>query len=363
MTEKRQNFKDLYPTLITREKKVLKYGISINIDLNNFDFEKENFSKNKIQTKIKSREFSLKEEKIKNQNVLFKNKLDELHFSNLKKELTLTIPKNKIVVDPIRIDNNIQSDNSLQQISIKVGEGSEVTIIDVLEDKTKSKGLNTKFVNIHVSKNSKVHYVHIQKINMNKLHYSRKIGVAQKNSEINWYDFLLGGKTSVSDVTTFLQGVGSKVNTQSIFFATKDQQFDMLGQAIHEAKETLSKVSGKGVVKNNSKALYRGNIFMKKNAPKSEGGQKGEILILDNQAEADAIPQLLIDNNDVKCSHAVAIGRIDREKLFYLMTRGVTEEEAKNEVVKGFFETAIKNINAESIAQEMRTEINRKLIK
>ena len=98
---------------------------------------------------------------------------------------------------------------------------------------------------------------------------------------------------------------------------------------MHNAKNTTSKIITKGVLNNKSKALSRSLVKIKENAPKSNGYEKQEALLLSENAEADAIPYLEIDNNDVKCSHSSAVGQIDKDVLFYMMSRGLNESEAK----------------------------------
>lgn len=367
----RQNTKDIMYRF-ERKKTILKYGLSINIDLKDFkldnvNLDSDNLSVNvKTDTKVNVRELSdISNDKQFKENRFYppqETEFDIFHFSNLKNGLVITIPKNTKLSSPLQINTKLLSENSIHHIMIIAEENSEATIIDQIHDGTELKGYNSKFVDVIAKKGSKIEYYHTQNISKKKVHYSRKTAITESNAEINWHDFSIGSLITISDLTTILNGEMSRSRIQSILFSSDDQQFDILGQAIHRTRNTFSKVEARGAIKGSSKTLYKGNVHIEEKAFDSEGFQRADLIILDNHSEADAIPQLLIDNNEVKCSHAVAIGRIDEEKLFYLMSRGITELEAKHEIVKGFFESAIKGIKIDSVSDGLRSDIQEKML-
>ena len=109
------------------------------------------------------------------------------------------------------------------------------------------------------------------------------------------------------------------------------------------------------------KCLYRGLVKINRNAFGSNGYQKEDTLLLSEEAAADSIPNLEIDNNDVKCTHGASIGRIDREKLFYMKSRGLNEEQATREYVKGFFEPLIQRIQIKDLRDNMHKMIEERM--
>ena len=113
--------------------------------------------------------------------------------------------------------------------------------------------------------------------------------------------------------------------------------FFVYTSSIHNAPNTFSNIITKGVLNHKSKALSRGLVKIQKNAAGSNGYEKQDTLLLTDTAEADAIPNLEIDNNEVKCSHGSTIGQLDAEKMFYLMSRGLNEEMAMQKIVEGYF--------------------------
>ncbi|MFH1770413.1 MAG: Fe-S cluster assembly protein SufD [archaeon] len=359
----RQNTQDIKHRFIEQQNKtILKYGLTTNINLEDFSFKKIDLNDDRIDCRINTEKIM----KVNNLDINFEekeNRFDEFHLINIKKGITITIPSNKKFENPIKLENTVLTNNSIQHITIILNENSEVTLIDLLQDKTNGYGYCSRFVEIIAKKNSKINFFQIQKLNNKKIHYSKKTTTTETNAEVNWNEFILGSKIALSSTSTKLEGKLSRTKIKSLFFSNKNQQFDIMAEAIHRGKQTVSELIARGVVKNDSKALFRGNIHIGENADKSEGGQSLSILLLDKNSEADTIPQLLIDNEDVKCSHAVAIGRADEEKMFYLMSRGLSEKEAQNQIINGFFETTIKDINNKQIADDLRKEIRVKMKK
>ncbi len=116
----------------------------------------------------------------------------------------------------------------------------------------------------------------------------------------------------------------------------------------------------RGVLDGNAKADYRGMITIESCAPNSAGYQKEDTLLLSESARMDAVPMLEIRNKDVKCSHGTSIGQVDRDKLFYMMSRGLDEETAKKIIVSAFFDPVLKHIEDEGIRQYIMSIVSKK---
>jgi Fe-S cluster assembly scaffold protein SufB len=382
----RQNTKDIIAKVIKRKEnfKTLKYGLVSKITLEqNFEeisFEKDSFDISFDVEKDQQKSITIEKtsfEDFKN-NKEFKNLkleksyLQEFHEEKNKDFFKIKIQKNNYQ-KPIILKNKIKTFFSAQSIIIEIEEDTTATIIDLLDktpeikdellktnNKTK-KAYLSRNIFVILGKNSKIDYYQIQDINNDWNCYNKKIAIAKENTEINWQTLDLGGKTVISETTTILKEERSKTNIENVSFSNKDQEYDILGEAIHKNKQTKSNLKAKSAINNNSKTLYRGNVFIGQEATESEGYQKAELVMLDEESIADGIPQLLIDNNDVKCSHAVAVGRLDEEKIFYLMSRGLDEFEAKKELIKGFFENFIRTIKLEEIKTKLEIEIEEKM--
>ena len=165
-----------------------------------------------------------------------------------------------------------------------------------------------------------------------------------------------------SDTVVKLKGKGSSSTIHALFLGNNVQRFDLNAAAIHQAEHTRSTIIAKGVVKDRAKALFKGLIDIKEHAKYSEGSQKEDALLLSNSAEADAIPKLLVANNDVKCSHSASIGQVDKERLFYMMSRGLVEQKAKHMIVEGFFSDLLELLPDEELKNQLKEIVHTQII-
>ncbi|MFH1174741.1 MAG: SufD family Fe-S cluster assembly protein [archaeon] len=189
------------------------------------------------------------------------------------------------------------------------------------------------------------------------LFYAEQESRLEERAVLGWTDIVLSGSTVISETTTTLAGNSARAEQHACFLA-KDAQYDIASTVIHERADTKSNVAIKGVCFSGS-ALFRGLIKILPAATGSDGYQKSDILLLSQQAKANVIPTLEIQNADVKCSHGATIAPHNPEKLFYLMSRGLSKSEALQLLLTGFFEPltqtfpeSIKNLLQERVARE-----------
>ena len=155
---------------------------------------------------------------------------------------------------------------------------------------------------------------------------------------------------------TFLDGENAESCSQGILFGDNEQCFDVSTETIHTASRTKCNMMTKVVLNDNAKAVYRGLVRVNPKAVKCEGYQKNDTILLSENAEADAVPNLEIENNDVKCSHGATISQIDEMKLFYMMSRGIDEKSAKKQIVEGFFDPILANIENDKIKDDIKNK-------
>ena len=179
---------------------------------------------------------------------------------------------------------------------------------------------------------------------------------------MNWLDCCLGSRYTRADIITRLSGRGSSTNNYGLFFGTGSQQFDLNVGTIHAERNTVCDMMTKGALNDRAKAVYTGLVKINANAANSNGYQKEDTLLLSPDAEADSIPQLEIDNNEVKCTHGATVGQVDKEKLFYLMSRGIPANESKKILVEGFFEPMIQKIAVENVQNKLREIVAERVV-
>ena len=145
------------------------------------------------------------------------------------------------------------------------------------------------------------------------------------------------------------------------YFADGNQHLDHDTQQNHLAENTTSDLLFKGALRDNSRSVWQGMIYVAPGAQKTDGYQANRNLVLSNSARADAIPGLEILADEVRCTHAATIGQLEDEHIFYLMTRGLSYEEAKKLVVDGFFDPVMQRIPFEGVRKRLKKAISNKM--
>lgn len=262
------------------------------------------------------------------------------------KETEITIPENNSAQKTIEINTEFNNTNS-ESIIIIAQPNSKATIIETTTNKgTSTTRQNTKKINIIAEQGAQINYLNIQNCDSQTNTTTQKKAIAQNNAEINWFECNIGGKNCSSQTTTILKGNNSTTNNNSIFLGTQDQKFEITAESIHEGENTRSEMLTKGALDNNAKAIYKGMLEIKPQASGSSAYQKEDVTLLSPTAEADAVPELKINTNDVKkCTHGASIGQMDEEKLFYMMSRGLQKNDAIKKMLQGFFESILKKTN------------------
>jgi Fe-S cluster assembly protein SufD len=176
---------------------------------------------------------------------------------------------------------------------------------------------------------------------------------AGKDSRVRSVNVTLGGDIVRVEPTMYCRGTGSDARALGLYFATGDQHFEHRVVSRHEAPQSYSNLLYKGAIQDTAHTVFFGNLVVPPGAPGTDAYQTNRNLILNEGARADTIPFLEIETAEVKCSHAGAVGRVDDEQLFYLMSRGVPELEAKHQIVYGFFQEVLDQISFDELRQEL----------
>lgn len=158
----------------------------------------------------------------------------------------------------------------------------------------------------------------------------------EKGAKLTWIDACLAPAFARASFVTRLAGEGAEVAAHGLLIASGRQRVDAWHEIRHEAPRTVSDLRVRALLKDDAKAIVRGLVRVEKDAPGCAGRQREDALLLSPDAEIDAVPNLEIENPDVRCGHAASIGRLDEEKLFYLMSRGLDRAAAERALVEAF---------------------------
>lgn len=217
-----------------------------------------------------------------------------------------------------------------------------------------SDSLHSAVVEIIVKKGARVRYTTIQNWSKNVYNLVTKRAAAYEGATMEWVDGNLGSKLSMKYPSVYLMEPGAKAEILSIAFAGKDQHQDVGGKAVHGAPDTSSTITSKSISKDGGRSTYRGLVKVYKGAKGVKSNVRCDALILDELSRSDTYPYMEIDEERVTIGHEATVSKIGEEQLFYLMSRGISEQEAATMIVNGFIEPIVKEL-----PMEFAVEMNR----
>jgi Fe-S cluster assembly protein SufB len=209
-------------------------------------------------------------------------------------------------------------------------------------------------IEIVVKKGARVRYTTIQNWSNNVYNLVTQRSMVEENGTMEWVDCNLGSKVTMKYPSCYLMGEGAHGEILSMAFAGPGQHQDAGGKVLHFAPNTSSKITSKSISKGGGRASYRGLLKVAKGAQHSRSNVVCDALLLDPKSRSDTYPYIEIDEEDVTIGHEASVSKVGEEQLFYLMSRGMSEEEATTMVVSGFIEPLVKEL-----PMEYAVEMNR----
>jgi Fe-S cluster assembly protein SufB len=207
--------------------------------------------------------------------------------------------------------------------------------------------LHSGVIEIVVKKDARVRYTTIQNWSTNVYNLVTQRALVYENGTMEWVDSNLGSKLTMKYPSCYLLGPGAHGEILSMAFAGPGQHQDAGGKVIHFAPHTSSKITSKSISKGGGRTSYRGLLKVHKEAEDSKSNVVCDALLLDPQSRSDTYPYIEIDAQDVTIGHEASVSKVGEEQLFYLMSRGLSEEEATTMVVSGFIEPLVKELPME----------------
>lgn len=220
--------------------------------------------------------------------------------------------------------------------------------------------LHAGAVELFVKEGATLRYSTIENWSRNMYNLNTKRSVVEKNGKIEWVSGSFGSKVSMLYPMSILKGEGASSEFTGITFASKGQYLDTGTKVVHAASNTSSVINSKSISKDGGHAFYRGLLKVAKGAKNVKSMVNCESLMLDNRSKSDTVPIIDIQGDLVDIGHEAKIGRISDETIFYLMSRGISEAEAKAMIVRGFVEPITKELPLE-YAVELNQLINLEL--
>ena len=332
------------------------YQIDKSIYLNNIEHNSIVFVNGKMEEiNLKhedSKKFKIQKEiKIEN-NKIQDNALISLNNAFTMHNFKISIEDNYKVKKPLIVyhitNSELNSSNINYQLNFLLGENCSLRLIDIHEDKSEKNFINI-YYNFNLKKNSIIKNFKLDNSNNNNIKYLFNNIDQDTNSVSETFILSNGSKFIKNEINCNLNGKYSSAFVNGIFSLNENKHHEIKTNINHLVENTKSYQLIKSVLDSSSKAVYQGKIYVDKDAQKTDGYQLSKAILLNENSEFNAKPELEIYADDVKCSHGSASGSLNDNSIFYLRSRGLNYKEAKNLLIKGFLLDVIEKITDEEI--------------
>jgi Fe-S cluster assembly protein SufD len=251
----------------------------------------------------------------------------------------------------------------LSHILVWVEEGASLTYVHESSSPTEENGqsLHAGLVEIHVGPGANLRFVELQSWGEHIWNFTHERAQVERDANLEWIFGSIGSHLTKNFTDLDLVGQGATGKMSGFYFSDHDQHLDHDTQQNHLAPNTTSDLLFKGALLGESRSVWQGMIYVAPKAMKTDGYQANRNLVLSSQSRADSIPGLEILADDVRCTHGATVGKIDPEQIFYLLSRGIPDSDAKRLIVEGFFDPIMQRIPFEGVRSRFQQAIHLKM--
>jgi Fe-S cluster assembly protein SufD len=270
--------------------------------------------------------------------------------------LLVHVPKGVVVEKPlyVRIANSVEEGSLFWRLLVVAEPESRFALIEEYASSSPDlSAYSNAAVEITAQQGAKVEYVSIQNLSRGTWHFASHHARVERDAELDWVAGGFGSAKGKIRIQNDLAGPGATSRVTGAYFADGTQHLDYDTFQEHMAPSTTSDFAFKGALRDTARAVWRGMIRVEEGAQKTNAYQENRNLLLSKTAHADSIPGLEILANDVRCTHGATLGQVDRDQLFYLMTRGLTRAEAERLIVRGFFQDVLDRVDLEPVREAL----------
>ncbi|MEM4312100.1 MAG: SufD family Fe-S cluster assembly protein [Nitrososphaerales archaeon] len=289
------------------------------------------------------------------------DKFASLCYALMNGGLFIYVPKDLEVKVPLRLINYIYGRDNFNLKFYYLDEGSKLSLV---EENYSLNGNGIKVfsevTNIILRDGSNFSFSSIQNYGNNFVSLVNRRSLIGRDSSMKWTLGSFGAKFTRSKVDSYLAGVGSQSEDLEVVFGSENQRFDMTSDLTHRGVYSKGVILARGVLRDKARCIFKGMINIANQAKNSDSYLAEHAMLLNKDCRADAIPGLEIETNEVRATHSASVAQIDEEEIFYLMTRGMSELEAKKIIVHGFFQPALEKISILEVRKKIRELVERK---
>jgi len=292
------------------------------------------------------------------------NKLTALHAALWSGGAFLYVPKGVEVELPVQAvywaaDAGV---GLFPHVLIVAEANSSVTYVEnVVSDEPEREAVHLGVMEVFVGPGARVRVASVRHLAAGMTDVVYRRAVVARDGRIEWILGEMGSGNTISENATVLQEDGACADTKLVALAGGEQKASFTSRVVHVGRHTESTILAKGVMMDAATAVLNGITKIEKGATKANGEQAESVLMLSDKARGDANPILLIDEDDVKAGHAASVGKLDELQLYYLMSRGISREEAERLLIHGFLAPVVSEIPIAGVKERLQLVIERKL--
>lgn len=287
-----------------------------------------------------------------------RDRLDALARASAPEPLEVHVPAGLAVADPLVVVHWIEAEDaaSFPSLSVRVGADAEVAVVELLASGP-GRSLVLPRLELHLAPAARLRHLGLQELGAGRWALGGLCARLADQASLRAGAVALGGEYVRVRSDCQLRGSGGSLEVVSLAFAGAGQLIDLRTFVDHEAPHTTSDLVATGVVGDHGRTVTTGVIHVHPQARGTNANQTNRSLKLGEHAWAESVPNLEIENNDVRCSHASAVGPIDAEQRFYLESRGVPPTEAERLIVAGSFDSVLGRLPVPSLAARQRSKL------
>ena len=275
----------------------------------------------------------------------------------------IKISERKKVDKPIYINYNFNKENNLliDYNIIEVEDFAKATVIMIYNSEDEAKAYRNGIIRVVAGRNSEVKIIKIQTLNTESENFESSKIEALGQGKVEYYSVELGAKVNGISHKSYLEEDAAEIYIKPAYLADSDRKLDLEYSIVFKGRRAIGEIQGRGAVKDTAQKVFRGNLYFERGASKSEGREGEFAILLDKSVKAHSIPTLFCNEDDVIGEHAASVGKVDEAKLFYLMSRGLSESRAKKLIVESSFRPILDNIDDEAIKEHLMEELERRI--
>jgi Fe-S cluster assembly protein SufD len=275
--------------------------------------------------------------------------------------LLVVVPKGVVLEKPLYVRIAVTG-QTFWRLVVVAEEGARTSLIEeYASPEPDTEAYSNAVTELFVEANAKLEYVSLQNLSTETWHFASHHARVERDAELDWVAGGFGSKRGKVRIQNDLNGPGATSRVTGAYFADGAQHLDYDTFQEHIAPNCESDFAFKGALRDNATAVWRGMIRVEPDAQKTNAYQECRNLMLSPTAHAVPIPGLEIMANDVRCTHGATVSRVDREQLFYLMTRGLPRAEAERMVVRGFFQNVLDRIELEPVREAVTAALEARI--